>query len=165
MSKRSVIVFACVLTVSVGMPAAAGAQMAKKTDPAISAISSAYAKATNAEDVAGLIKLYTDDAVEMPPNMPALKGKAAIEAYYKQQFADADAKGTITPIESAITGNSAYEVGTFTQSIKMKTGESMDDVGKYVVILKQGADKQWKVAYVVYNSDKPPMPPPPAAKK
>ena len=154
-------VVALILSAAGGSAAAQGS--ARKVDPAISAISAAYEAATNAEDLAKLSALYTDDAVEMPPNQPALKGRAAIEAYYKQTFADTDGKGKITPTESGISGALAYEAGTFTQTIKMKTGETFADTGKYLVLLKQGADKMWKVSYAIYNSDKP-APPPPAPK-
>jgi ketosteroid isomerase-like protein len=91
--------------------ASLGAQLQKggKIDPAISKVSSAYQAAANAEDVAKLVALYTEDAVEMPPNEAAIRGRAAIEAYYKKQFAGADGKATITPTESMVAGNVAYE--------------------------------------------------------
>jgi ketosteroid isomerase-like protein len=138
-----------------------------KVDPAISKISAAYQAAVNAEDMTKLKDLYVPEAVEMPPNEPALRGWAAIEAYYKKMFADTDGKAAITPMESMVSGNVGYEVGTFTQTIKMKSGQTINDKGKYVVLLKPGADKQWRVFYAIYNSDNPPpqMPPAPAAKK
>jgi len=136
---------------------------ATHTDPAISRVSSAYEAANNAEDLAKLIALYTDDAVEMPPNAPAIRGRSAIESFYKGLFAEMDGKATLTPIESAISGPIGYEIGTFSQTMKTKNGQTTDDVGKYMVLLKQGADKQWQVAYVIYNSDKPPMQMPPSS--
>ena len=137
-----------------------------KVDPAISKISAAYQAAVNAEDVNKMKDLYMADAVEMPPNEPAVRGWAAFEAYYKKQFADGDAKATITPMESMISGNVGYEVGTYTQMVKLKSGQTINDKGKYVVLVKPGADKQWRVFYAIYNSDNPPppMPAPPAKK-
>ena len=137
-----------------------------KVDPAISKISAAYQAAVNAEDIAKMKDVYMADAVETPPNEPAVRGWAAIEAYYKKQFADGDAKATITPTESMLSGNVGYEVGTYTQMIKLKSGQTINDKGKYVVLLKPGADKQWRVVYAIYNSDNPPpQMPAPAAKK
>lgn len=137
-----------------------------KVDPAISKISAAYQAAVNAEDVNKMKDLYMADAVEMPPNEPAVRGWAALEAYYKKQFADGDAVATITPMESMISGNVGYEVGTYTQMVKLKSGQTINDKGKYVVLVKPGADKQWRVVYAIYNSDNPPpqMPAPPAKK-
>jgi uncharacterized protein (TIGR02246 family) len=130
----------------------------QKVDPAVSKVSSAYQAAVNAEDAKALAAVYTEDAVEMPPHEPMIRGRAAIQMYYEKQFAEADGKVMITPMESMASGNAGYEVGTYTQSMKMKTGQTMNDKGKYVVLLKPGVDKQWRVAYAIYNSDTPPQP-------
>ena len=42
--------------------------------------------AFNAKDAAKVALLYTDDAVVMPPNHALVKGRANIEAYFKQEF-------------------------------------------------------------------------------
>jgi uncharacterized protein (TIGR02246 family) len=151
------------LAISAGFGAPAAAQgSAKHIDPTISKVSTAYAAAVNAMDAATLAALYTEDAVEMPPNEKAVHGRPAIEAFYKKQFADtASATSSIKPTESAIAGSIGYEVGTYTQTLKLKSGLTVNDVGKYIVLLKPGTDKQWRVAYVAYNSDNPP---PPSAK-
>ena len=154
---------AVILAAMLMMSGMAGAQgSSSKVDPNISKISSAYEAAANAEDLAKLSALYTADAVEMPPNAPAIRGRSAIEAYYKKEFADGDGKASIKPTESAISGNIAYEVGTYSQTMKMKTGQTMSDVGKYIVLMKQGPDKQWKIAYLIYNGDNPPPAPQPS---
>ena len=43
-------------------------------------------------------------------------------------------------------------------------GAVIDDVGKYVVLLKKDASGDWWITHAIYNSDLPP-PAPPAAKK
>jgi uncharacterized protein (TIGR02246 family) len=136
----------------------------KATDPAVSKISSEYQAATNARDVSKLIGLYADDAIEMPPNQPMLRGKASIEGYYKKQFDEGTPKLMLEPMESAIAGTVAYEVGTYTQTITPKAGaRPINDKGKYVVLLKQTSDRQWRVEYAIYNSDNPPPTPAGAA--
>ena len=102
--------------------------------------------------------MYTDDAVEMPPYEPLVKGKAAIEQYYtKQMSGPAKLKSmNLTHIESKASGDIGYDVGTYTQTIT-DGQHSMDDTGKYTVILKR-VGSAWKVAYAIYNSDKQPAP-------
>ena len=140
-------------------PAVAGAQMTKAVDPAVQKVSADYTKATLAGDVKAIAALYTDDAMELPPNHPPIKGRAAIEAYYTAQFAAAKLTAfTLTHVESAAHGDSAFDVGTYTQTIKPGEGAAMNDTGKYVVILKK-VGGVWKVAYAIYNSDQPPAMP------
>jgi ketosteroid isomerase-like protein len=55
-------------------------------DAAIKAVADRYVKASLAGDAKAIAELYTEDAVEMPPNEPAIKGRAAIQQYYEKQF-------------------------------------------------------------------------------
>ncbi len=135
-------------------PAEASAAASK--DPAVLAVAEAYRAATLKGDTAGILRLYTDDAVEMGPGSPPVKGRAAIEQYYRQQMSG---PGRITAftfdhLESRTSGDVGYDVGTYRQTM---TGGPMagDDTGKYVVILKKSGG-QWKVAYAIYNSDRNP---------
>jgi ketosteroid isomerase-like protein len=130
-------------------------------DPAIVKIADAYVKASLAGDVKGIVALYADDAVEMPPNEPAIKGRAAIEQYYVKQLAMSKLSAfSISHLDSVASGNVGYDVGTYTQTVMLKDGKSINATGKYTVILRRsGAD--WKVVYAIYNSDQPPMAPAP----
>jgi hypothetical protein len=64
-----------------------GSQPARgANDPAIVAVADQYIKATMAGDAKAIAALYTDDAVEMPPNEPSVKGSAAIQQMYEKNF-------------------------------------------------------------------------------
>jgi uncharacterized protein (TIGR02246 family) len=119
-------------------------------------VAEAYAKASLAHDATAVAALYTDDAVEMPPFEPPIKGKAAIQQYYTNQFGG-PAKLTdlsFTHLESKVSGEVGYDVGSYRQTVT-DGQHPMTDEGKYVVILKR-AGGSWKIAYVIYSSDKPP---------
>ena len=49
-------------------------------------VADAYVKASLAGDVKAVVALYTDDAVEMAPFQPMIKGKAAIEQHYTKEM-------------------------------------------------------------------------------
>lgn len=126
----------------------------------IAKVSDSYVKASQAGDAKAIAALYTDDAVEMPPNQPLLKGRAAIEQYYTKQFGGPAKVQSfaLTRIESNASGDIGYEVGTYKQTIT--DGKNpMNDSGKYTVVLKRTGGA-WKVAYAIYNSDTPPAPEP-----
>ena len=129
-----------------------------KPDPAIVKVADAYRAAMKARDAAKVVELYTEDAVEMPPNHKAIKGRANIRKYYEEQFKGTMAQAsdlTLQHLESRVAGDVGYDVGRYTQKITPKGGKPMDDSGNYVVILHQSGG-QWRVAYAIYNSDLPP---------
>jgi uncharacterized protein (TIGR02246 family) len=135
-------------------------------DPAIAKLRTAYQAAANAQDAAGMAKLFTADGTEMPPNAPGQKGRAAIEAYHKQVASQMMVHNLlIKPTETHVMGDQAYEVGTYSQSLMPMSGggKMIDDKGKYVVLMKKDAAGAWLVAHSIYNSDIP-LPAPGAAK-
>jgi uncharacterized protein (TIGR02246 family) len=116
-----------------------------------------YRKASLAGDAKAIAALYTDDAIEMPPNEPMIKGKANIEARYRQLMTGAKlTEFNFTHLDSQASGNFGYDVGSYSQTIKTASGE-MKDTGHYTVILKK-AGNDWKVSSAIYNSDRA-MPP------
>jgi ketosteroid isomerase-like protein len=52
-------------------------------EPPIVKVSDAYVKAMLAPDTAAVAALYEEDAVEMPACQPLIKGRAAIEQYFR----------------------------------------------------------------------------------
>lgn len=162
------------LSAILGIVALAGAgvlaQPKKTAAPAsgdeasIAKVRTAYQTAVMSQDAAGLAKLYTADGTEMPTNAPSATGRAAIEKYHKdfaQQFMMHGM--TITSQKTQVAGDIAYDVGTYKQQLMpMKTGNVMDDHGKYVVLLKKEGGS-WLITHAIYNSDLP-LPAPPAKK-
>jgi uncharacterized protein (TIGR02246 family) len=126
-------------------------------EAAIAKLRTAYQTGAGSQDGAAIAKLYSPDGVEMPPNAPAAKGRAAIEAFHKafgQQFMMHGM--TVTSTELKVHGDTAYDVGAYKQSLMaMKGGAVIDDHGKYVVLLKKDASGNWWITHAIYNSDVP----------
>jgi len=124
-----------------------------KLEPAIVKASDDYVKAVLASDAHAVAALYRDDAVEMPNGAPAIVGRAAIERHYTTLFNGPRVTAfAFTHLESFIEGDLGYDAGTYERVIQVPGGETIKDVGKYVVILKR-TQGQWKAAYVIYNGN------------
>jgi uncharacterized protein (TIGR02246 family) len=151
--KRGAAVVAAVVFSATGALAQAGPDAA-----AVGKARAAYEKAAGAQDAAGIAKLYTADGVEMPPNAPAAKGRAAIEAYHKAFAKQFMVHGiTLTATDLKVHGDTAVEVGTYKQQLMFQNGGGMfDDTGKYIVLLKKEASGAWLLTHAIYNSDSPP---------
>ena len=144
--------FSTIMVAAQDKPPAAGAG----SDAAVRGVADQYVKASLAGDAKGIVALYTDDAVEMPPNRAMVKGHAALLKYYEEQFAAAKVnKFSIQHLESHSSGDTGYDVGTYSQTLTPTKAAAVNDTGKYTVILKR-VGSAWKVAYAIYNSDLPP---------
>jgi uncharacterized protein (TIGR02246 family) len=74
----------------------------------------AFERAVNSGDVEGMTAPYTEDAILLPPDAPAVQGMEDIRAFW-QQMADAGAADLkITPQETNVLGDHAYRVISFT---------------------------------------------------
>jgi uncharacterized protein (TIGR02246 family) len=153
---RRLTVVLCALAVA-GVWTRASAQMGGDAKAGVAKVRENYMKAVNAGDAKGVAMLYTPDGVEMPPNQPMVKGRAALEAYHQKLAAMMDAKLTITGMDTSVHGDTAIDVGTYSQTLTPKGGKPIQDTGKYVVILRQSGGSWW-AAYAIYNSDLPPNP-------
>lgn len=142
------------LTLQTSLPVIAGEEHAAH---AIEKISETYRKAVLAGDAAAVAATYDPGAIEMPPCRPPLKGRAAIEQYYRELFNEPMriTTFTLTSTETATSGNIGYTTGAYKRTLASRSGERLDDSGSFVVIVKR-ADGLWKSIYVIYNSDHSP---------
>jgi len=126
----------------------------KKTIEEYNAASVDAMKSGNSDKV---LAYYTEDAMEMAPNMAMIKGKAAIKDFQAQMAKSGmkiiDAKFTSVDIDAG--GKVAYEVGTYEMTITMVNAPSMNDKGKYIAIWKLQEGGSWKVSAETWNSDMP----------
>ena len=140
---------------------AAPAGLTDADQAAIDSAGQAFARDALAGDFAVLTRAhYAEDAIVLPPNMPAATGHAAIEAMFK----------TFPPItaleirneEMEGNGSMAYVRGRYTMTLSPPGGAAITDTGKYLEIRRKQSDGSWKLVRDMFNSDVP-LPPPPAA--
>ncbi|MEX0692135.1 MAG: nuclear transport factor 2 family protein [Gemmatimonadales bacterium] len=107
-----------------------------------------YALAGQADSL-GL--LYTEDAVVMPPNMPAATGRAAIVEFNRTFPPVSSVELTIDDVSGY--GDLAYVRGTYRVTIAVEG--SPVDTGKYIEIRRRQADGTWLMAVDMFNSNLP----------
>lgn len=110
-----------------------------------------FAKAFNAGDIASLASLYAEDAVILPPGAEMMKGRTAIQAFWKSAAEQlGDAKLTAVDVKP-LGSNAAREIGTF--SLRTKGSQPQEITGKYVVVWEK-AGSDWKLATDIWNMNK-----------
>jgi uncharacterized protein (TIGR02246 family) len=106
----------------------------------------------NGKDAEGLAAMYAEDAVMLPPNEPAIFGRDAIRAAFRDTFGTLDLKADIEALETVIDGDLAYVAGRY----RMWTGDGvLVDRGKYLEIWR-ASDGQWLIHRDIHNSSLPP---------
>ena len=142
-----------VLAASLAACAGGAASLSDADIAAIEEGSEAFVAATNANDWGGVAALYTEDAVMMPPNGPAVEGQAAIEAFFA---AYPPFSGfTLNPVEIDGRGDLAFVRGTYSMTLEIEGMEPTPDTGKYIEIRRRQTDGSWLITADIFNSDTP----------
>lgn len=142
---------------------ASDAQAAAIADKAaVDKIREEFLTAFNAGDAAKVGDLYAEDAVQMPGDgSPTLNGRAAIVARNKGLFEQFTAKIAIRPSRTQVSGDLAYDEGTYTFEATPKKAGSKPmpaEEGRYVIVLHREPGG-WKVIEDIDNVSKPVAPP------
>jgi uncharacterized protein (TIGR02246 family) len=124
-------------------------------EAAIRAASAAWSQASTAKDVDTGVSFYTEDAVQMDPKAPAVKGRENIRKSWTQMPAlpGPGLSFQTTSVEVARSGDLAYETGTYDFVTTDKKGKTNDEKFKYVVVWKKQSDGSWKAAVDIDNPD------------
>ena len=117
----------------------------------IEKLNDVWTAAFNKGDAAAVAALYTEDAYVLPPGSAMVKGRAAIEGFWRQAAQQmGDAK--LTTVDVLPLGRSAArEIGTV--ALKTKSQPPQEVVGKYVVVWRK-VGRDWKLATDIWNTDK-----------
>jgi ketosteroid isomerase-like protein len=115
----------------------------------------------NASDFERLVSFYyEEDAVRMPPDIPMLRGKAAILARFKKDIEQSDEHLDSSIIEDVrVSGDMAMVRGNDTGTSTPKGGgEPTRFDSKWLGIFERQPDSTWKCIYEIWNSNLP-LPP------
>jgi uncharacterized protein (TIGR02246 family) len=127
----------------------------ESTNAAIQALNQQWEKSFENHDPAGLAALFTEDCVRMPQGGPATVGRPALEAAYRQDFAEvwkAQAKVMLNAEEVIISGDYAFARGADTL-VQDQDGTHVEETGKWLFIYSRQPDGTWKYHWIAFNSN------------
>lgn len=154
-SCRFLLPLACVFALAACQPRAVDTSADKA---ALAAIADGWETAYNDKNADGVAALYADDAIVMPPDTPAVAGKAAIKGYFDDDIGNHWAKLSVKAEASEVSGDWGWRSGTWSAV------DSPGVSGKYIEVWHRSAGA-WKLHRDIWNADSvaPPPAPEPAA--
>jgi len=136
------------------MPALAGEANAERA--AVARTTARLLSAVNAADLAGVLAVWSDDGVLMPPHHPSVRGRPEIERYFSELFERTRFTFSFTATTLHISGGTAFERIEYSVSARpAQGGAEARDVGKGLHVYRREPNGLWKLALDIWNSDTP----------
>lgn len=157
MLRSAVVLSFVVVTLGLAACSSAPPETREADLQAIAALRDAYTSAFTAEDAAKAAAAFAPDGILMNDNAPAVAGREAIRAHYEKLMAGMDCQVELTPEETVVNGDWAFDRGQTLVHIMAKDPKSsapmIMDQGKYVAILRRQPDNSWLIGRVIANSN------------
>jgi len=134
------------------------AQDTRATDEnALKTLDSEWSKAAGAKNVDKTVSYYSEDAVVLPPNSPALTTKQQIRAMWTGLLGMPGFSGgwTATKVDVARSRDLAYITGYYEMTENDAGGKPQTDKGKYLEVWKKQADGSWKCVADMFSTNLP----------
>ena len=111
-----------------------------------------YDKAMAVGDVPAKMRLYTVDAVLMPPEGPVVSGQEAIRLWHEVFFKKGTSPGVSKVDEVQVFGEWGFARGTFSGTAPSRTGGPPSSVSeKWLVVVRRQVDGSWKIARDIWT--------------
>jgi len=113
---------------------------------------SEYQIALNNEEIEKIPTLYSDQAIFMPPDIPAIKGVEEIVSTYEYLFSQFDFELEFDIKEVVISENFAYVLSNSEGIITLESSET-EETSKnqeIFILIKEGDD--WEISRYMFNS-------------
>jgi ketosteroid isomerase-like protein len=114
-----------------------------------------WAAATATGDLERALAYWTDDAIVLPPDQPAVVGKAAIRAYVQQAASIPGFSITWVPELAVVseTGDMGYIVERNRVTFNDATGALQTEFGKAVTVWRKQTDGTWRCVVDTWNGN------------
>lgn len=111
--------------------------------------------ASEGRDVERILSYWTDDAVVLPPGLPAVIGKAALRQYVEgsMQIPGFRISWTSTDATFSPDGNLAYMLSRNAVTMNAPDGTPTMTEGRAVTVWRREPDGEWRCAVDIWNAE------------
>ena len=113
--------------------------------------------ALNARDLSALVGYYAEDAIQFPPNSPALTGRAAIRSTLESGLKGVKVTATIEVVEVFTAERWAFARCTYRMvTTPQGGGQPITVTGNWLNILRRQPDDSWRITRSSWSSEEQP---------
>ena len=112
-----------------------------------------WALACNTKQLDDLVELYIPDATVLRPNVPAVRGAAAIREFFFGLLDAGMSEVEMEPQRAELFGDYGYEAGRCKSLVPGTGGKRREERGKYLVLLNRQANGEWRIVADSWSSD------------
>jgi ketosteroid isomerase-like protein len=134
-------------------PPLSGAASLSRAETALRKVTQDWALACNIKQLDDLVELYLPDATVLRPNVPAVRGTAAIREFFFGLLDAGMSEVEMDPLRVELFGDFGYEAGRCKSLVPSAAGKRREERGKYLVLLNRQANGEWKILADSWSSD------------
>jgi uncharacterized protein (TIGR02246 family) len=131
-------------------PAGPGTSRAEAT---IRQLAQDWAQACNNKQIDDLLEFYAPDAMVMRPNVPPVRGMAAIREFFVAALQAGLGDVEMELLRAEVLGDVAYQAGRCKMLVPVAMGKRREERGKYVIIFAKQKGGEWKAVVDSWSSD------------
>jgi len=126
-----------------------------KEDPKFDEMVRDYLEAFNAGDYQRVASHWSEDGVHQPPMGPEVRGRAALEEFYRQSSEAMNARISDYSNECHFAGDHVFVRESFAVTIQPPGQETITLPGKGLWIGRKEADGAWRTFWALARIDQP----------
>jgi ketosteroid isomerase-like protein len=130
----------------------AGGASLSRAETAVRKLTQDWMLACNGKQLDDLVDLYAVDAVVLRPNVPPVRGTAAIREFFFGVLDAGLGEVDMEPLRVETFGDVAYEAGRCKMLVPFTMGKRREERGKYLLTLARQAG-DWKILADCWSSD------------
>ncbi len=130
---------------------APGAPMTR-AETAVRKVAQDWVLACNTKQLDDMVSLYAADAIVLRPNVPPLRGTAAIREFFFSILDAGLGEVELDPIRTEAIGDVAYDAGRCQMLVPVSVSQRREERGKYLMILARQSG-EWKILADCWASD------------
>jgi len=123
-----------------------------RAETAVRKLTQDWMLACNGKQLDDLVTLYAVDAIVLRPNVPPVRGTAAIHEFFVGVLDAGLGEVDMESLRVEVFGDVAYEAGRCKMLVPFTMGKRREERGKYLLIVARQAG-DWKILADCWSSD------------
>ena len=124
-----------------------------RAEAAVRRMTQDWAQACNTKQLDDLVEFYATDALVLRPNLPAIRGTAAIREFYFSALDAGLGEAEFDPLRVELFGDIAFEAGRCKTLVPTAVGKRREERGKYLILFARQPAGDWKALVDCWSSD------------